>query len=61
MQIEDIMSYISIKGNKFTKIQNTFNIKRTVEGLLQTLKHKQDQKELTLKTKYIGFDEYNII
>ena len=55
--MEDLIDYSQIKTGMFRKKLDLFDIRDTVEEVINTQKKQAEAKSITLESKYIGFSE----
>ena len=60
--VHDILDYtlLNNKENKFTKNIAVFNIKNSIQDVIDTLIDKCGMKNIQVETKFIGFNSKNL-
>ena len=60
--VHDILDYtlLNNKENKFTKNNTVFNLKNSIQDVIDTLLDKCVMKNIQVQTKFIGFDNNNL-
>jgi signal transduction histidine kinase len=55
LNVEDFLGLAQIKAGKFFKNINKFNIKTTIEEIMEMQSYQAETKQIGLSTKFIGF------